>query len=158
MGLVWTDAPRPHVQAAIQEIRDRQEAGGGWSQFARTDPMPMPRDCRSMRCTSPACRRPTRRTARACRVPARHAVSGRHLAREDPLVSGAAILRKRISVRPASVDLDGRHELGVTGDRADAARCLSLTPSKGLQGAVTVIRLNLASTQLRPQLGRVNTL
>ena len=38
MGLVWTDAPRPRLAAAIKEIRDRQEAGGGWSQFARTDP------------------------------------------------------------------------------------------------------------------------
>jgi ankyrin repeat protein len=38
MGLVWTDAPRPRVAAAIKEVRDRQEEGGGWSQFARTDP------------------------------------------------------------------------------------------------------------------------
>jgi hypothetical protein len=38
MGLVWTDAPRPRVAAAIKEIRDRQEPSGGWSQFARTDP------------------------------------------------------------------------------------------------------------------------
>jgi N-acyl-D-amino-acid deacylase len=38
MGLVWTDAPRPRVQAAIAEIRAQQEAGGGWSQFSRTDP------------------------------------------------------------------------------------------------------------------------
>ncbi|MEO8256224.1 MAG: ankyrin repeat domain-containing protein [Acidobacteriota bacterium] len=38
MGLVWTDAPRPALTAAIKAIRDRQETGGGWSQFARTDP------------------------------------------------------------------------------------------------------------------------
>ena len=38
MGLVWTDAPRSQVQAAIQEIRHRQEASGGWSQFGRTSP------------------------------------------------------------------------------------------------------------------------
>lgn len=38
MGLVWTDAPRPRVAVAIKEIRDRQEANGGWSQFARTEP------------------------------------------------------------------------------------------------------------------------
>jgi ankyrin repeat protein len=38
MGLVWTKAPRPRVAAAINAIRDRQEASGGWSQFARTDP------------------------------------------------------------------------------------------------------------------------
>jgi ankyrin repeat protein len=38
MGLVWTDAPRLRVAAAIKEIRDRQEPGGGWSQFGRTPP------------------------------------------------------------------------------------------------------------------------
>jgi len=38
MGLVWTDAPRSRVDAAIKEIRDRQEASGGWSQFGRTEP------------------------------------------------------------------------------------------------------------------------
>ena len=37
MGLVWTDAPRSRVQAAIADVRAQQEAGGGWSQFARTD-------------------------------------------------------------------------------------------------------------------------
>ena len=37
MGLVWTDAPKSRVQAAIAEVRAQQEAGGGWSQFARTD-------------------------------------------------------------------------------------------------------------------------
>jgi ankyrin repeat protein len=38
MGLVWTRASRPRVAEAIKEIRDRQEASGGWSQFGRTDP------------------------------------------------------------------------------------------------------------------------
>ncbi|MEP7307370.1 MAG: ankyrin repeat domain-containing protein [Acidobacteriota bacterium] len=38
MGLAWTDAPRPRVAAAIAEVRNRQEPGGGWSQFARTEP------------------------------------------------------------------------------------------------------------------------
>ena len=38
MGLVWTNAPRARVTAAIGEIRDRQEPGGGWSQFGRTEP------------------------------------------------------------------------------------------------------------------------
>jgi ankyrin repeat protein len=38
MGLVWTEAPRPRIAAAIKEIRDRQETSGGWSQFARTEP------------------------------------------------------------------------------------------------------------------------
>jgi squalene cyclase len=34
---VWADAPRARITAAIKEIRDRQETGGGWSQFERTD-------------------------------------------------------------------------------------------------------------------------
>ena len=38
MGLVWTDAPRSNVQAAIREIRAQQDASGGWSQFGRTAP------------------------------------------------------------------------------------------------------------------------
>jgi ankyrin repeat protein len=38
MGLVWTDAPRSRVAAAVKEILDRQEASGGWSQFGRTEP------------------------------------------------------------------------------------------------------------------------
>ena len=38
MGLVWTDARRSNVQAAIREIRAQQDASGGWSQFARTEP------------------------------------------------------------------------------------------------------------------------
>ena len=36
MGLVWTGAPRSAVSAAIDEVRERQEPGGGWSQFGRT--------------------------------------------------------------------------------------------------------------------------
>jgi ankyrin repeat protein len=38
MGLVWTAAPKPRIAEAVKAIRDRQEASGGWSQFARTDP------------------------------------------------------------------------------------------------------------------------
>ena len=38
MGLVWTGAARPPVAAAIVEVPNRQEPGGGWSQFARTEP------------------------------------------------------------------------------------------------------------------------
>ena len=37
MGLVWTDAPRSNIDAAIRVVRDRQEASGGWSQFGRTE-------------------------------------------------------------------------------------------------------------------------
>ena len=55
-------------------------------------------------------------------VPARHAVSGRHLAREDPFLSDPAILRKRVSVRPAPVDICRRNELGRARHCADAAR------------------------------------
>src|SRR4029450_5560899 len=36
MGLVWRYAPGEQIPAAIKGIRDRQEANGGWSQFART--------------------------------------------------------------------------------------------------------------------------
>jgi ankyrin repeat protein len=38
MGLVWTGAPRDRIAAAIGDIRATQQAGGGWSQFGRTDP------------------------------------------------------------------------------------------------------------------------
>ena len=38
MGLVWTKAPRPRVEAAIRDVRAQQESGGGWSQFGRTGP------------------------------------------------------------------------------------------------------------------------
>lgn len=38
MGLVWTDAPRDRISAALKEIRDHQEPDGGWSQFGRTPP------------------------------------------------------------------------------------------------------------------------
>jgi ankyrin repeat protein len=38
MGLVWTEAPRARLNQAIEAVRDRQEASGGWSQFGRTEP------------------------------------------------------------------------------------------------------------------------
>jgi ankyrin repeat protein len=38
MGLVWTDAPRSRVEAAIRDIRAQQDARGGWSQLARAEP------------------------------------------------------------------------------------------------------------------------
>ena len=38
MGLVWTKAPRPRIDAAIRDVRARQEGDGGWSQFGRTAP------------------------------------------------------------------------------------------------------------------------
>jgi len=38
MGLVWTSAPHSRIADAIRAIRERQETGGGWSQFDRTDP------------------------------------------------------------------------------------------------------------------------
>jgi ankyrin repeat protein len=38
MGLVWTKAPRPRIEAAMRDVRAHQESGGGWSQFGRTAP------------------------------------------------------------------------------------------------------------------------
>ncbi len=38
VGLVWSDAPRARVASAIKDVRDHQEASGGWSQFGRTPP------------------------------------------------------------------------------------------------------------------------
>ena len=37
MGLVWTAAPRPRIEEALEAIRRSQETGGGWSQFGRTE-------------------------------------------------------------------------------------------------------------------------
>ena len=38
LGLVWTKAPAPAVEAATQEIVRRQDATGGWSQLDQLDP------------------------------------------------------------------------------------------------------------------------
>jgi ankyrin repeat protein len=38
MGLVWTDAGRSDVTAAVGAVRATQESSGGWSQFGRTEP------------------------------------------------------------------------------------------------------------------------
>jgi len=38
MGLVWTKAPEAAAKAAIQEIRGRQTASGGWSQLPQLEP------------------------------------------------------------------------------------------------------------------------
>ena len=38
MGLVWTRAPRPRIEAAIRDTKEQQDADGGWSQFGRTPP------------------------------------------------------------------------------------------------------------------------
>jgi N-acyl-D-amino-acid deacylase len=38
MGLVWAKAPDAAVKAAIQDIVQRQSAGGGWSQLPQLDP------------------------------------------------------------------------------------------------------------------------
>lgn len=37
MGLVWTAAPQPRIEEALEAIRRSQETGGGWSQFGRTE-------------------------------------------------------------------------------------------------------------------------
>ena len=121
MGLVWTDAPRSSVQAAI--TRDSRSAG----RERRLVPVrPHGTGClRNGTVAVCAARRGRARDRRGVPqrrgVPARHAVSGRYLAREDPRLPCAAVLRERISVRQASVDLDGGDELGGTGHRADVA-------------------------------------
>jgi hypothetical protein len=38
MGLVWTDAGRSDITAAVRAVRETQESSGGWSQFGRTEP------------------------------------------------------------------------------------------------------------------------
>jgi hypothetical protein len=38
MGLAWTQAPKGRINAAIRDVRQHQDASGGWSQFSRTDP------------------------------------------------------------------------------------------------------------------------
>jgi ankyrin repeat protein len=38
MGLVWTDASKARIRAAVKEISDQQEPSGAWSQFGRTAP------------------------------------------------------------------------------------------------------------------------
>src|SRR2546430_13260947 len=38
MGLAWSEAPHARVASAIKDVRDHQEASGGWSQFGRTPP------------------------------------------------------------------------------------------------------------------------
>src|SRR5262249_32464361 len=38
MGLVWSNTPKDRVATAIKDIREHQEASGGWSQFGRTPP------------------------------------------------------------------------------------------------------------------------
>ena len=38
MGLVWTQAPKGRIETAVRDVRQQQDAGGGWSQFSRTDP------------------------------------------------------------------------------------------------------------------------
>jgi ankyrin repeat protein len=38
MGLVWTKAPRPEVEAAIRQLLGKQQAGGGWQQRDELEP------------------------------------------------------------------------------------------------------------------------
>jgi hypothetical protein len=96
MGLVWT------VPAAAcgcdQGIRDRPEAGGGWSQFARTDP-----DAYATGLSLYALHRasPTDDTRKGIAF-CSQSVSGRSLAREDALLSRTGT--QRISFRAASMD------------------------------------------------------
>ena len=109
------------VSAAIKAIRDRQEASGGWSQFARTDP-----DAYATGLSLYA--------LHVAGVPATDAAYRKGVAfllgtqyQDGPWLvrthsfPGAAVFRKRIPVRPASVDLRSGHELGVARHRADLA-------------------------------------
>src|SRR5439155_24573246 len=56
-----------------------------------------------------------------CDISPREPVSGWRLARANAFLPGAAVLRKRLSIRAPSVDFIGRDQLGIAGDRADAA-------------------------------------
>ena len=114
------------VTAAIKAIRDQQEAGGGWSQFSRTDPDAYATGL-SLYALHVAGVPPSDEAYRKGVAFLLGSSIRTALAREDALVPGAAIFRKRISVRAASVDLSGRHELGGTRDRADAARYEAIT-------------------------------
>ena len=122
MGLVWTDAPRPR-----RGCRDQGDSRSTGSRRRLVSVRPH-RPGRLRHRPVPLCPARRRRVAdrrglpQRHRVPARQSVSGRSLAREDALLSGPAVLRKRISFRAASMDLRRRNELGVTGDRADVAR------------------------------------
>jgi hypothetical protein len=134
MGLVWTDAPRAQVQAAIQEIRHRQEASGGWSQFGRTSPDAYATGL-SLYAHPRGRRAPDRRHLQeGVSFLLGSAVSGRHVAREDPT-------RSRCSDISRSGFPYGRHQwismagtswasLAIAQTLPDASH---LTPSKGLQ-------------------------
>ena len=99
MGLVWTDAPRARVNAAIKDVRDRQEASGGWSQFGRTAPDAYATGLSLYALHVAGVPATDDDVPEGCGVPAQHAVSGRNLAGEDALLPGPAILRKRIPLR-----------------------------------------------------------
>src|SRR5579871_4097788 len=51
----------------------------------------------------------------------RHPIPGRRVAREDSLVSAAALLREWIPIWAASMDLFRRDQLGDSGDRRNIA-------------------------------------
>jgi ankyrin repeat protein len=38
MGLVWAKAPRPEVDAAVRQVLDQQQPGGGWRQRVELEP------------------------------------------------------------------------------------------------------------------------
>ena len=119
MGLVWTGAPRPRIAEAIKAIRASTGSGrrvvavlADGTGCVRDRPVVV-RLARRRRAGDRS-GVPQRR-----RVPARQPVPGRCVARENPLVPRAAVLRERVPVRPASVDFGRRHELGLARDRAD---------------------------------------
>ena len=121
MGLVWTDAPRARVNAAIKDVRERQETSGGWSQFGRTAPDSYATGLSLYALHVAGVPATDEAYRKGVAVPAQHAVSRRNLAGEDTLVPSPALFRKRIPLRQASVDFNGGHELGEPRDRSDIA-------------------------------------
>jgi hypothetical protein len=109
MGLVWTKAPRPRIEAAIRDVRD---AAGGRRRLVAVRPYRAGRlrDGIVAVCAVRRRRASDRRMPiREGRVPAGHAVSGRNLAGEDTLVSGAARTSKA-----------GSRSAGISGSRRPA--------------------------------------
>ncbi len=122
LGLVWTDAPHAAVKLAINDIRNRQTASGGWSQFERTDPDAYATGLSlyALHLAGIPPHDDTYRKGVAFLLGTQYP-DGTWLVKTHAF-PGPAVLRERISVRQAPVDLDGRHELGDAGHRCGPAR------------------------------------
>ena len=121
MGLVWTGAPQPRIAEAITAIRARQEANGGWSQFSRTEPDAYATGLSlyALHVAGVPASDPAYRKGVAYLLGSQYQ-DGAWLVKTHSFPV-QRVLRERVPVRPASVDLSGRHELGVARHRADAA-------------------------------------